>query len=221
MIKLRNQVLKLFNKGGGILSKIYITQEEFNSDEEYILFDNVQKVSKLYIGPSEYDDYDDETRQFLYDFICNEALFPAYLTFEPYNDLTEEIENAFKKECIQYSLRFESAKKKSFPVFNAIINDEHTLKFILEETFWIASSNQFYAFSFSDNISYKLAIKKGLFGGKKPYMLPCFNMKDTTTIIKLWHDGQGFNLYTNDPRYSTIEMLTNHLPNGTIIENKV
>jgi hypothetical protein len=221
MIKLRNQVLKLFNKGGGILTKIYITQEEFNSDEEYILFDNVQKVSKLYIGPSEYDDYDDETRQFLYDFICKETLFPAYLTFEPYNDLTEEIENAFKKECIQYSLRFESAKKKSFPVFNAIINDEHSLKLILEETFWIASSNQFYAFSFSDNISYKLAIKKGLFGGKKPYTLPCFNMKDTTTIIKLWHDGQGFNLYTNDPRYSTIEMLINHLPNGTIIENKV
>jgi hypothetical protein len=204
---------------GGFLTKIYITQEEFNSYEEYILFDNVQKVSKLYIGPTEYDDYDDETRKFLYDFICKQAVFPVFLTFEPYNDLTEEIEYAFKKECVQYYLRFESTKNKSFPVFNVIINNAHSLKLTLEETFWIASSNQFYAFSFSDNISYKLAIKKGVFGGKKSYMLPCFNMKDTTTIIKLWYDGQGFNLYTNDTRYSTIEMLTNHLPHGTIIEN--
>lgn len=202
------------------MTKIYIAQDEFNSDEEYILFENIQKVSKLYIGPSEYDDYDNETRQFLYDFICKQALFPVYLTFEPYNDLTEEIKNTFQKECIPYSLRCESTKKKSFPVFKAIIHDAHTLKLILDETFWIASSNQFYAFSFSDHIRYKLAIKKGIFGGEKPYMLPCFNMKDTTTIIKLWHDGQGFHLYTNDPRYSTIEKLTNHLPNGTIIENK-
>ncbi|WP_445493237.1 hypothetical protein [Niallia sp. 03133] len=201
------------------MTKIYITQEELNTDEEYILFDNVQKISKLYIGPSEYNDYDDETRLFLYDFIRNQALFPIFLTFEPYNDLTEEIEYTFQKECVQYSLRFESTKNKSFPVFNVIINDPHSLKLTLEETFWIASSNQFYAFSFSDNISYKLAIKKGVLGGKKPYMLPCFNMKDTFTIIKLWHDGQGFNLYSNDTRYSTIEMLTNHLPNGTIIEN--
>ncbi|MCA1061444.1 hypothetical protein LCL96_21235 [Rossellomorea aquimaris] len=202
------------------MTKIYITQEEFNLDEEYILFENVQKVSKLYIGPSEYDDYDDETRQFLYDFICKQALFPVFLTFEPYNDLTEEIEFAFQKECIQYFLKFESTKKNSFPVFKVIINDAHTLKLILEETFWIASSNQFYSISFSDIISYKLEIKEGVFGGKKSYMFPCFNMKNTTTILKLWHDGQGCNLYTNDPRYSTIEMLTNHLPNETIMENK-
>ena len=95
------------------MTKIYIAQDEFNSDEEYILFENPQKISKLYIGPSEYGDYDNETRQFLYDFICKQALFPVYLTFEPYNDITEEIKNVFQKECIPYSLRFESTKKKS------------------------------------------------------------------------------------------------------------
>lgn len=202
------------------MTKIYITQEEFNDEEEFILFDDIQNVSKLYIGPSEYDDYDDETQQFLFDFICTQDIFPIFLTFEPYNDVKEEIENTFREKKVSYSLKFESTKNKSFPIFNVIVKDPHLLKFVLRETFWMACSNQFFALSFSDSVAYKLEMRKSLFRSRKPYMLPSFQMKDTSTVIKVWHDGRGFNLYTSDNRYSTIEMLTNHLPKGTIVENK-
>ncbi|KKI91006.1 hypothetical protein WQ54_17365 [Bacillus sp. SA1-12] len=196
-----------------------MTQEEFHSAKEYILFEDGENVSKIYIGPSEYENYDDKTRQFLYDFICKQAIFPVFLTFEPYTDVTEEIESTLKKGYIQYTLRFESKKRKSFPVFHVVINNPYSLKLVLEETFWIASSNQFYALSFPNKIRYKLAIRRGIFGGKKPYMVPCINMRENSTIINIWFDGQGFNIYTNDSRYSTIEMLTHHIPKGTIIDN--
>jgi hypothetical protein len=91
------------------LTKIYITQEQFNHKEEFILFENEQKVSKLYIGPSNYDDYDNETKQFLYNFIYTQALFPIFLTFEPYDDL---LEYTFRKESIPHSLRWKSSVNK-------------------------------------------------------------------------------------------------------------
>ncbi|MCM3790073.1 hypothetical protein M3221_16925 [Domibacillus indicus] len=129
------------------------------------------------------------------------------------------MEHLFQEKDISYSLRYEGLKKKSFPVFKMVIKDPPSLTFVLEETFWMAASNQFFALSFSDNVTYQLAVRKGLFRNKKPYMLPSFQMRDASTVIKIWHDERGFNLYTNDRRYSIIKMLTNHLPKGTIVEN--
>lgn len=202
------------------LGKVIITQEDLNFDEEYILFDGAKNITKWYIGPSEYEDYDEQTEQFLYDFICTQAPFPIYLTFEPYNDLTEKIESTFKKGTIPFSLQVEGIKNKSFPVFIVTINDPLSLKLVLEETFWIAASNQFFAFSFSNHTTYKLAYRKGFFGRKTPMMLPCYQIENPSTIMKIWHDGQGFELYTNDIRYSTVEMLTKHSPNGTIVDSE-
>jgi hypothetical protein len=202
------------------MAKIHIIYEEFDPEEDSILIDGELKT-KLYIGPSEYEDYDEKTKQFLFEFLCKQNHFPIFLTFEPFDDLTDELEKTFKKEKIQYFKRMEGkeSNRKPFPVFKVIICDPQSLKIALEETFWFASANQFYALSFSDNINYKLRTVKGLWRKEKKVPLPHFNMKDTSTIITIWHDGQGFNIYTNDLRYSSIEALTQHLPNGTIVEN--
>lgn len=201
------------------MTRIYISKEEFNDEEDFILFDNIQNVSKMYIGPLEYDHYDDDTLKFLYDFICWQDRFPVFLTFEPYNDVKEELETAFQNKDISYSLTVESTQNKKFPVFHMMIKSADSLKYVLDEIFWMACSNQFCALSFSDNASYKPAMGKGLFGRKKPYMLPSFQMKDASTVMKIWHDAHGFNLYTSDKRYSTIESLATRLPPGTILEN--
>lgn len=201
------------------MGKIYISQEEWGSEEEFIIFNDFQKVSKWYIGPSEYEDYDDRTREFLSDFICTQDSFPVFLTFEPYSDQSVKLEKLLNDNAISYTSRVEGIGSRMFPVFTVKLKDVQDLQLVLEETFWMAAANQFFAFSFTDNCTYKLVMKKTLGRKEKPYMLPYFQMEKDSKVITTWHDGQGINLYTSDERYKTLESLINQLPKGTIVEN--
>lgn len=202
------------------MSKIYISQEDWESEEEFIIFNDSQKVSKWYIGPSDYEDYDDRTRKFLSEFICTQDSFPVFLTFEPYSDQAVKLEKLLNDNAISHTSRVEGIGSRMFPVFTITLKGVQDLQLVLEETFWMAAANQFFAFSFTDNCTYKLAMKKTIMRKEKPYMLPYFQMEENSTVIITWHDGQGFNLYTSNERYKTLERLISHLPTSTIVENE-
>lgn len=201
------------------MTKVYIAHEEVDSEEEFVLFDDFQKVSKWYIGPSEYEDYDDTTRDFLYSFICTQNSFPIFLLMEPYSDQLTELEKLLKDNDISFTFRVEGIQNKTFPVLKIMLKDAKALQLLLEATFWMAASNQFFALSFSDNGTYKSTKKNSIWKRENPYMIPFFHMKEAATVIRVWHDGRGFNLYTSDSRYRTFESLISHLPEGTLLEN--
>ncbi|MBZ5203029.1 hypothetical protein HU147_17650 [Planomicrobium chinense] len=200
------------------MNQVYVTQEAINSDEEFIRFDEIENVSKFYIGPCNVENYNELTRDILIEFICAQANFPVFLTFEPYKDVVERIERAFQNKQIPYSLRFERQKNKSIPVFLVAIHDSTALHFVLQETYWLASSNQFYVFSFSENIRYSQEVMKSIFGFNKSILLPYIQMSPPATVLKVWHDGQGFLLYTSDSRYSSVEKLMRSFPKSRIVE---
>lgn len=202
------------------MAKIYISQEDWESKEEFIIFNDSQKVSKWYIGPSDYEDYPDRTREFLSEFIRMQDSFPVFLTFEPYSDQAVKLEKLLNDNAISYTSRVEGIGSRMFPVFTITLKDVQDLQLVLQETFWMAATNQFFAFSFTDNCTYKLAMKKTIMRKEKPYMLPYFQMEENSTVITTWHDGQGFNLYTSNERYKTLERLISHLPTSTIVENE-
>lgn len=154
------------------MNKICINHKTIGSDGEMLLCEDVQNVLKFYMGPSESnDDLDsDSTCEMLVDFVCTNALFPIYLTFEPLSGMEEDLEHLFQIENIEYTLRFEGLKNKCFPVFKLIIETPSSLTFVLQETFWIATCNNFYAFSFSDNIVYKPVIEQSWFGREKTWI---------------------------------------------------
>ncbi len=200
------------------MKEVYITHETLGSDGEKLLCDNMEKVLKFYIGPLEADD--DMMRQTLADFICTKSLFPVYLTFEPLTGMENDLEKLFKNNKIDYSLRYEGLKNKRFPVFKLTIKECSSLIFVLHETFWVATCNIFYALSFSDNIVYKPVNGKSWLGREKTWIWPHFNMNGTSTIMEIWNDGDGFNLYTTEPRFSTLEKLASLFPSETpIVKN--
>lgn len=133
------------------MAKMYIRQEEWGSEEDFIIFDDFQKVSKWYIGSSEYEDYDDKTREFLADFICVQDSFPVFLTLEPYSDQSVELEKLLNDNAISYTFRVEGIGNRTFPVFTIMLEDVQALQLVLEETFWKAAASQFFAFSFTNN----------------------------------------------------------------------
>ncbi|WP_142829738.1 hypothetical protein [Planococcus soli] len=201
------------------MSKVYITHETIGSDGEMLMYEDVQNVVKFYMGPSESVNDSDSTCEILTDFICTKALFPLYLTFEPFTGMEDDLERLFQGKNIEYSLRFEGLKNKRLPVFKLTIETPSSLSFVLQETFWIASSNNFYAFSFSDNIMYKSVIGKSWFGREKTWMWPHFDMNRASTVIEIWYDGDGFNLYTTESHFSTIQKLASYFPPETSIVN--
>lgn len=203
------------------MSKVFIIPEIIGSDGEKFLCDNVQNVLKFYIGPSESNknpnpDFD-STCELLIDFICTKALFPTFLTFEPFGGEEEDLVSFFQGNNIEYTLRLEGMKNKQFPVFKLTIENPSSLAFVLKETFLMAICGYFYAFSFSNNIVYKPAIYKSWLGREKTQILPHFDMSGASTVISIWNDGDGFNLYTTEHHFSTIEKLVSYFPPGTSI----
>ncbi|MDN7246290.1 hypothetical protein [Planococcus shenhongbingii] len=201
------------------MSKVYINHETIGSDGEMLLCDNVQNVVKFYMGPSESVNDSDSTCEMLVEFICTKALFPVYLTFEPLTGMEDDLKRILQDKNIEYTLRFEGLKNKRFPVFKLTIETPSSLNFVLQETFWIATCNNFYAFSFSGNIVYKPGIGKSWFGREKTWIWPNFDMNGASTVIEIWYDGDGFNIYTTEPHFSTIEKLASYFPPGTSIAN--
>jgi hypothetical protein len=200
------------------MNQVYVTKEAINSDEEFIRFDEIENLSKFYIGPCDAENYDTLTRDILIEFICAQANFPVFLTLEPFKDIVDKIERTFDNKQIPYSFKFERQKKKSIPVFLVAIHDSAALHFVLQETYWLASSNQFYAFSFSENIRYSDELIKSIFGLNKSMLLPYIQMSPPATVLKIWHDGQGFILYTSDSRYSSVEKLMRSFPKNWTVE---
>lgn len=203
------------------MNKICINHETIGSDGEMLLSEDVQNVLKFYMGPSESNDNIDSnsTCEMLVKFVCTNALFPIYLTFEPLSGMEEDLKRLFQIENIEHTLRFEGLKNKRFPVFKLTIETPSSLTFVLQETFWIATCNNFYAFSFSDNIVYKPVIEQSWFGREKTWIWPHLDMNGASTVIEIWYDADGFNLYTTEPHFSTIEKLTSYFPSETSIVN--
>lgn len=198
------------------MAKVYIAQEEFESLEELNMFNDFQNAAGWYIGPAE-DEYFDKTREFLIDFVCAQDSFPIFLIVEPFGDVSEDLVKLLEDNDVVYTIQMEGLKKV-FPVLKIVLKDVHSLKLVIDKTFWIAGANNFYALSFSDNCTYKLATRKTIWGREKPFVHPFFEMKGASTVISIWYDGDGFNLYANDHRYKTWKSLMSHLPKGTLVE---
>lgn len=72
------------------MSKVYIINEPIGSDGEMLICDNVQNLVKFYVTPSTSVNYSEATSAILVDFICTKALFPIYLTFEPFTGMEDD-----------------------------------------------------------------------------------------------------------------------------------
>lgn len=199
--------------------KVYIEKESFNQDEEFITFSGQYSNENFYIGPAESDDYDDNTREFLYEFLRGQSIFPVYIVFEPYSDVAERTISTLEKAHIQHTCIQNKVNSKKQTILKVVVKDDKKLKFLLEEFFWFAASNQFFSVSFSDNCSYHLVTRKGFIGKNRAYMIPNFHMHSNSTVITIFHDGFGVNIYSNDSKFSSIDNLAKSFPPNVEIDS--
>lgn len=199
------------------MNPIYICSEDFNPKDEYPIFNSDWDLAKLYVSPVNDEHYDIETQQILIHFLIAQNKFPVHLTIELFPGVSAELKASFQKQGINHSVTNEQ-KHKNTAVFRAILESPASLSFAIAKTFWIACANQFYAISYPDNLSYIRVQSTGWFGRKKQILRPHINIQNPSSLIVIWHDGQGFNLYTDEEKYSTPRNLAGHFPSDTPIE---
>ncbi len=202
-----------------------ITQEFLDGTGHHIkLNGNIKSAYFLCEGTK--GDYVENNKIFLQDFLIVQEKYPLYLTFITDDDNTEELISLFNKNEIDYTLihleekrTFYTALKKHQyqpPCFTVKIMDSSTLILVLEETYWLPTQNEFYAISYSDNLFFQLG-NVTEWGEIKERSVAIFNADEETTFMTIFHDGNGFYLFSNQEKFSTVKSLCSNLPNGTVI----
>ncbi|MED4227828.1 hypothetical protein [Neobacillus cucumis] len=202
-----------------------ITEDFLNANGHHIKMDGKIK-SVFFIGEGTEEDYVKHNLNFLQQFLITQNVYPLYLTFVCVDDY-EEIQTAFDNLAINYKIRFldevqtywTAFKKVKYhpPYFTVKITDSRSLIYVLEETYWLAASlNEFYTISYSENLSFQLDTVIE-WGKKRERSIPIFKIDENTTFITIFHDGNGFYLFTNQEKYSTVKSLCSNLPKGTVI----
>ena len=200
------------------MNPIYVCQEDFNPKDEYPVFDPDSVPAKLYVSPVNDEHYDVETQQILIHFIISQNRFPVHLTVELFSGVSDELKTSFQKQAIDHSITNEQTGRTNTTVFRAILENPDAVNFAIAKTFWIACANQFYVLSCPDSLSYSKVKSTGWFGREKQILRPYFPTSSHVSFIVVWHDGQGFNLYTSEEKFATLENLASYFPSDTLIE---
>ena len=200
------------------MNPIYICQESFNLRDEYFLIESASNLAKLYISPVNDEYYDIETQQILIHLLIAQNSFPIHLTIELFSGVYDELKTSFQKQAISHSITNKRNGRKNIALFQAILENPDAIEFAITKTFWIASANQFYALSSPESLSSSMVQTTGWFGRKKQLLRPHFNTQALTSLIVIWYDGKGFNLYTSEEKYATPENLASHFPADTPVE---
>lgn len=200
------------------MNPIYICEEDFNPKAEYPILDSGSDLAKLYVSPMNDEHYDVETQEILIQFIMSQNRFPVHLTIELFSGVSDELKASFQKQAISHSITNEQTGRKHTTVFRAILGNPDAVDFAITKTFWIACTNQFYALSSPVSLSYSEVQSTGWLRRKKQVLRPLLNTPSHASLIVVWHDGQGFNLYTSEEKYATPEKLASYFPSDTPIE---
>ncbi|QJX80062.1 hypothetical protein [Priestia megaterium] len=184
-------------------------------------------IKKAYhINAQKGEDQVDDNREYLTKFLIQQGKYPLYFTiigYEEYGDLEETI----KIGGLQYRLNFLEESRPYWtdgknltyqpPCFTVEVTDEKELTYILEETYWLPTQNDFYAISTTENLYFNLE-EVMEWGRRKKRSAPHFRSEENSTFVTIFHDGYGFYLFSNEEKYSSIQNLCVNLPPKTDIK---
>lgn len=212
------------------MAEIWIEEENFTEeflnkmDRHIQLNGDIKAV--YFINEGSHDDYVEGNKDYLIDFLITQDKYPLYLTLVYIDDEPQEIIKFLIDNKIDYELKYLEEKRAYYtlfkkhqyhpPCFTVQINDAYSLRQIIDETYWLAAQNDFYAISYSNNIVFKQEMVKE-WGKPRERSIPGFRIENDTTFVTVTHDGNGFYLFSNEEKFSTVKALCMHLPDKTII----
>ncbi|KZZ85454.1 hypothetical protein [Bacillus sp. SJS] len=211
------------------MSQIWIAEESISTKFLDDLGHHMRLDGELetaYFVSADGEDYIEENKNFLLEFLIHRNKYPLFVTFNVYDEQAHEYITFLNQNNIEFILKHLDEKKSYYdfsgrhlyhpPCFTAMIHDPAALSLLLNETYWLPSQNEFYSISFSDNLTFELGEVRE-WGRKKKRSIPTFKMEEETAFITIYHDGAGFNLFSNEDKDSSLDRFISNLPKGTVI----
>lgn len=183
-------------------------------------------ISCLSMSVHHTDDYVEENKELLLDLLREINVFPLYTAIEEYDDY-EETEAFLKRHYYEYDIKpwadkrvyWTLGKTHSYhpPCFHVKVQTMADLIKLMTQTYYLASQNQFFGISFHKRIEFVVETKRS-FWKKGEWSIPFISNDSETTMLIIDHDGQGFTIYSNEEKFSSIESIEHQLPNGYKID---
>ncbi|MDQ0246081.1 hypothetical protein J2S09_003668 [Bacillus fengqiuensis] len=179
-------------------------------------------ISSLSVSVHHTDDYVEENKEFLLDLLCEINVFPLYAAIEEYDEY-EENEDFLKRHQYEYDIKpwadkrvyWTLGKTHSYhpPCFHVKVKTMADLIKLMTQTYYLAAQNQFFGLSFHKPIEFVIETKRR-FWKKGEWSVPFIDNDSETTMLIIDHDGQGFTIYSNEEKFSSIEAIQSQLPHG-------
>ena len=220
---------KITKQGEINLYKVWIQEEKispaFLNDTGHHMKIDGEIQSSYFVSADKGNNQVDDNKEYLTKFLIGQDKYPLFITFVCYEEY-EELEVAIKNYGLEYKVNFlEENRKywtdgKSFtynpPYFVVKVTNSKELKFIIEETYWLPTQNEFYAISATKNLYFNL--EEVLEWERKQWRsAPHFKSEVDSTFMTIFHDGCGFYLFSNEEKYDSVEKLCVTLPANTKI----
>lgn len=209
--------------------EIWIVEEKvtnkFIGDLGHYIRVDGELENAYYLNATE-EDYLENNKDFLLEFLLHENRYPLFVTFIVYDDQTDEYITFLKKNKIEFVLNKLDEKRTYYdfsgkhqyhpPCFTAKIEDYNSLALLLNETYWLPAQNEFYSISFSDSLTFEteevIEWKR-----KRKRSIASFKIDGNTSFILIEHDGAGFYLLSNEEKYFPLTKFISNLPKGTVV----
>lgn len=211
------------------MAELWIVEERVSNKFLDDLGHNIRldgKLDSAYFVGADGEDYVEQNKNFLLEFLFHQNKYPLYITFIVYDEQAEEYITFLNQNNIDFRLNNLEEKRTYYdfsgkhqyhpPCFTARINDSDSLALLINETYWLPTQNEFFSISFSDNLMFEFReVKEWL--KKRKRSIPTFKIEEETTFITIFHDGAGFYLLTNEDKYLPLDKFITSLPKGTVI----
>ena len=210
--------------------KVWIQEEKVDSgflrDTGHHLAIDGHIKKAYHINAEKGEDQVDDNREYLTKFLIQQSKYPLYFTIIGYEEY-DDLEEILKRGGLQYKLNFLEESRPYWtdgknltyhpPCFTVEVSDEEELAYILKETYWLPTQNEFYTISTTENLYFNLE-EVMEWGEKKKRSAPHFRSEENSTFVTIFHDGYGFYLFSNEEKYSSIQNLCVNLPPKTDIK---
>lgn len=169
-------------------------------EEKYSNINYQADETKLYsIYVSDFDDYVEENKQYIMDWMQRNEIVPSYVYIEIYKDNEEVMEETLK----EMDLTYEKNTTKLDPIYQIRVKKlVDTLK-LMEQFYWLAAENLLMMFTTGEVIT----------ECKQDEYFITANIPHGECVITIEHDGQGMQLLTAKEEFLTKEGVIETLGN--------
>lgn len=195
----------------------YFTVYKENIQSEYeVAFAEGLTCSHFQLSMNAIDDYVEENRQLLIDWLIHFNHFPLTVYIAAYKDMYESPGVFLTSQEISFEKVIIATEQK--PVYIIELKNKAQLTEVISEFFWLPAQNEMMLLT---NCRNAVELTEWKVSSKLPYtnLGATLNLfKEDCMVIEIQHDGQGIGITSTSKSFGTAKGICDHFPKGYTVQ---